>query len=67
MKASLNERIADSMESEKSDEQGDLIDALDVLTRHAISLGLPLTAHLISVAAESIRIDGGESMRPISG
>ena len=67
MKASLNHSIADSIESEKSDEQEDLIDALDVLTRHAMSLGLPLTAHLISVAAESIRISGDEPMRPISG
>lgn len=67
MKASLNQAIADSFESGKSDEQEDLIDALDVLTRHATSLGLPLTAHLISVAAESIRITGDEPMRPISG
>jgi hypothetical protein len=67
MKASLNQAIADSFESGKSDEQEDLIDALDVLTRHATSIGLPLTAHLISVAAESIRITGDEPMLPISG
>ncbi|MFZ0693441.1 MAG: hypothetical protein WAN51_04700 [Alphaproteobacteria bacterium] len=67
MKALLDQSITDSFKSGKSDEQEDLIDALDVLTRHAKSLGLPLTAHLISVAAESIRISGDEPMLPISG
>jgi len=67
MKALLSPSIADSIESEKSDEQEDLIDALDVLTRHAINLGLPLTAHLISVAAESIRVGGDEPLMPVSG